>query len=193
LTSTLPISLTGSLPDLPDAATGLVHVGGARWYNPATGRPLQPNTAVGPPTIPQALNRYTAAPLGQPGVGQAAVSAPDPFNNPFTANPFKRAISITGYETTRHGLRNYSRASLYTVVGEPIYETVTRAVSRSQLANDVILATGRMTRTFYDELGRTSATVANWNPVTLVSPNECILTSANESEEMECKSKEAKP
>jgi hypothetical protein len=34
-TSTLPITLTGSLPDLPDTATGLVHLGGGRWYDPA--------------------------------------------------------------------------------------------------------------------------------------------------------------
>jgi len=29
LTSTMPIALTGALPDTPDAATGLVHLGGA--------------------------------------------------------------------------------------------------------------------------------------------------------------------
>ncbi len=31
LTSTLPITLTGALPDTPDATTGLVHLGGGRW------------------------------------------------------------------------------------------------------------------------------------------------------------------
>ncbi len=62
LNSTLPLTLTGALPDTPDtpdapdAATGLVHLGGGRWYDPALGRPLQPNPAGGPPTVPQALN-----------------------------------------------------------------------------------------------------------------------------------------
>jgi len=30
LTSTLPITLTGTLPDTPDAVTGLVHLGGGK-------------------------------------------------------------------------------------------------------------------------------------------------------------------
>ncbi len=41
----MPIALTGALPDVPNAATRLVHLGGGRWYNPAVGRPLQPNPA----------------------------------------------------------------------------------------------------------------------------------------------------
>jgi hypothetical protein len=71
LTNTLPLTLTGTLPDTPDAATGLVYGGNGRYYNPTLGRPLQPNTAGTPPTMPQALNRYTAAAAGQPGVLQA--------------------------------------------------------------------------------------------------------------------------
>lgn len=61
LTITLPLTLTDTLLDVPDAATGLVHLGGGRWYDPAPGRPLQPNPAGGPPTLPQALNRYAAS------------------------------------------------------------------------------------------------------------------------------------
>ena len=38
------------------------------------GRPLQPNPAGGPPTVPQALNRYAATPLGQPGVAEGAIN-----------------------------------------------------------------------------------------------------------------------
>jgi hypothetical protein len=49
-----------------------VHLGGGRWYDPAIGRLLQPNPAVALPTMPQALNQYTAAAAGQPGVVQAA-------------------------------------------------------------------------------------------------------------------------
>ena len=75
LTNTLPLTLTGTLAGHPDAATGLVHLGGGRWYDPALGRPLQPNAADGPPTVPQALNRYAATPLGQPGVYAAAQSS----------------------------------------------------------------------------------------------------------------------
>ena len=71
LTNTLPLTLTGALPDAPDAATKLVHLGGGRWYDPALGRPLQPNPAGGPPIVLQALNRYAATPLGQPGVAAA--------------------------------------------------------------------------------------------------------------------------
>lgn len=63
---------------MPDAATGLVHLGGGRWYDPALGRPLQPNSAGGPPTLPQALNRYAATAVGQPGVVKA--SQGDGFN-----------------------------------------------------------------------------------------------------------------
>ncbi len=61
ITTTLPLTLTGTLLDVPDAATGLVHLGGGRWYDPTLDRPLQPNAAGGPPTVPQALNRYAAS------------------------------------------------------------------------------------------------------------------------------------
>jgi len=33
LTSPMSITLTGALPGTPDAATGLVHQGGGRWYD----------------------------------------------------------------------------------------------------------------------------------------------------------------
>lgn len=39
-----------------------------RFFSPALGRPLQPHSAAAPPTIPQALNRYAATAVGQPGV-----------------------------------------------------------------------------------------------------------------------------
>lgn len=47
LTNTIPLTLTGALAGYPDAATGLVHLGDGRWYDPALGRPLQPNAAGG--------------------------------------------------------------------------------------------------------------------------------------------------
>jgi uncharacterized repeat protein (TIGR01451 family) len=75
LTSTIPVTLTGATPDFPDAATGLLHLSRGRWYDPFLGRPLQPNPAGSPPTVPQALNRYAAGPLGQPGVAQATAAS----------------------------------------------------------------------------------------------------------------------
>jgi YD repeat-containing protein len=75
LTSTLPVTLTGSLGNLPDPATGLVHLGNGRWFDPALGRPLQPNPVGGVPMVPQSLNRYSATSLGQPGVAEAAVQS----------------------------------------------------------------------------------------------------------------------
>jgi hypothetical protein len=74
LSNTLPLTLSGTLADVPDAATGLVHQGGGRYYDPTLGRPLQPNPAGGPTAVPQALNRYAATPVGQPGVYAAADS-----------------------------------------------------------------------------------------------------------------------
>ncbi len=46
----------GALPDMPDAATGLVHLGGGRWYDPALGRPLQPNPAGGAVVVAAAVH-----------------------------------------------------------------------------------------------------------------------------------------
>ncbi len=57
---------------LADPATGLVHLGNCRFYDPELGRPLQPNPAGGPPTVPQSLNRYAATAVGAPGVVEGA-------------------------------------------------------------------------------------------------------------------------
>jgi hypothetical protein len=139
LTNTLPMQLANTLPELPDTRTGLVHLGNGRYYDPAIGRPLQPNTAGAPPTMPQALNRYTAAAAGQPGVLQAAITTPALYNNPVLANTFRKALAQSGYEASRSGLRTYHRASVYTIIGDPIMETVTRAIPRSQLADNLII------------------------------------------------------
>jgi hypothetical protein len=72
LTATLPATLTAQ-GVITDPDTGLVYLGEGRWYDPALGRPLQPNPAGGPPTVPQALNRYAATPLGQPGVAEGVI------------------------------------------------------------------------------------------------------------------------
>ena len=58
LTGTMPITLTLTLLVMLDGTTGLAHLGNGRYYDPTLGRPLQPNPAGAPPTVPQVLNRY---------------------------------------------------------------------------------------------------------------------------------------
>jgi hypothetical protein len=72
LSATLPATLTAQ-GVITDPDTGLVYLGDGRYYDPALGRPLQPNPAGGPPAVPQALNRYAATPLGQPGVAEGLI------------------------------------------------------------------------------------------------------------------------
>ena len=55
-----------------------MHVGGGKWHDPVLGRPLQPNANGSLPTVPQALNRFAATSLGQPGISQAVYT--DEFN-----------------------------------------------------------------------------------------------------------------
>ncbi len=47
--SIMPVTLTNAFADLPDTAVNLVHMGNGRWYDPAIGRPLQPNPTGGTP------------------------------------------------------------------------------------------------------------------------------------------------
>ena len=57
-----------------------------------------------------------------------------------------------------------------------------------ELGNTTVVtdSAGRMQRTFYDELNRTVATVANWQPATLSSPADCLMASDNLSDENIC-------
>jgi RHS repeat-associated protein len=74
LESDLSVELAEALAgtgSLADPAVGLVHLGQGRWYDPGLGRPLQPDPVGGPPSVPQALNRYAATAVGQPGVAEA--------------------------------------------------------------------------------------------------------------------------
>jgi hypothetical protein len=61
------------------------------------GRPLQPNPAGGPPTVPQALNRYAATPLGQPGVAEGTEQASNLLLNTFEKATFKAALTYFGF------------------------------------------------------------------------------------------------
>ena len=56
-------------------------------------RPLQPNPATAPPTLLQALNRYAATPVGQPGVYQARESTWNPFTDDYSSNIGKGIFS----------------------------------------------------------------------------------------------------
>lgn len=51
-----------------------MHTGGGRFYDPALGRPLQPNAFGGIPTVPQSLNRYGATSMGAPGVAEGVLN-----------------------------------------------------------------------------------------------------------------------
>jgi hypothetical protein len=72
---------TGSLVD---TTTNLVHLGGGRFYDPELGRSLQPDPMGGPPSVPQALNRYAATAVGQPGVAEAVSATGCLANKPCT-------------------------------------------------------------------------------------------------------------
>jgi hypothetical protein len=54
------------------------------------GPPAQPNFGGAPPTIPQALNPYSATPLGQPGVMEAAVNTGNCLTNPLCGVPLNK-------------------------------------------------------------------------------------------------------
>jgi hypothetical protein len=142
LTNTVPVSRTSILPNLPDAASGLVHLGDGRWYDPAWGRPLQPNTDTNLPTIPQALNRFTAAPVGQPGIFQAESSGFNPFTNDYTSNFGKGVFSSRVNHAAVQGLRRYYKSSLHTVMGDPIIEIVNKAVPKSEIAEKALFGIG---------------------------------------------------
>jgi hypothetical protein len=70
--------------------TGLVHLGGGRYNDPARGRPLQPDPIGGPPAVPQTLNRYAATSMPQvPGVAETEA------DNPSTIRPCNRKEHYT--------------------------------------------------------------------------------------------------
>jgi hypothetical protein len=98
LASTVPATLTTTLAgsgDVPDPDTGLVYLDDGRFYDPALGRPLQPNPVGGPPALPQALNRYAATPWGPPGVAEGTGSHLHPLLVTVGKGALKTTISAT--------------------------------------------------------------------------------------------------
>jgi hypothetical protein len=98
LASTVPATLTTAMAgsgDVPDPDTGLVYLGDGRWCDPALGRPLQPDPAGGPPTVPQALNRYNATSWGPPGVAEGTGSHLHPLLVTAGKGALKTTISAT--------------------------------------------------------------------------------------------------
>jgi hypothetical protein len=114
LCSSLTFVLEEVLADqggLIDPDTGLVHLGGGRWYDPGLGRPLQPDPVGGPPVVPQALNRYAATAVGQPGVGQAVASAPS-FTNLSLATSFAKSTTFETLARLTWGPFGYARTRI---------------------------------------------------------------------------------
>ena len=73
-----------------DSQNPINSYGGGRWYDPALGRPLQPNGAGGPPLVPQALNRYAATGVGQPGVAETTFNA----GNALAIHSVQKAVEL---------------------------------------------------------------------------------------------------
>jgi hypothetical protein len=101
LSSSLTSALEEALADqggLIDPDTGLVHLGNGRWYDPGLGRPLQPNPMGGPPSVPQALNRYAATAVGQPGVAEAELGGGlSPIVGAFARQVPGATLSLQGF------------------------------------------------------------------------------------------------
>jgi hypothetical protein len=162
LTSTLTAELEAVLAGqsaLADPATGLVHLGGGRWYDPALGRPLQPNPAGGVPTVPQSLNRYAATAVGQPGVAEAAGGAWNPFSNPIVSNVGKKALSVSAFEGTTQAAAAYFRASLHTIPGRPIWGNRNILVAANPFVEKGILGAGMVGLAAGDLIGTPSGSL----------------------------------
>ncbi len=67
-------------------------------------------------------------------------------------------------------------------------ENVCSFTEYDSLGNTIIVTdtVGRMNRSYYDELNRLVASVTNWNPATLQSPDDCLISSTNTDEENIC-------
>ncbi|MBP8002484.1 MAG: hypothetical protein KA314_24480 [Chloroflexi bacterium] len=137
LTGTMPVTLTQTLLDMPDGTTGLVYQGNGRYYDPTLGRPLQPNPAGAPPTVPQALNRYAATPMGQPGVFQTqASSLIDKIMSPvaWAGVVGNTSLEIAGRQVivspSRLVLRGGSIAALENALGGKNIPFTTRSVTK---------------------------------------------------------------
>lgn len=102
LDNTLPAEVQTALAGqglLADPDTGLIHQGGGRFYDPTLGRPLQPNSFGGLPTVPQTLNRYAATSMGAPGVAEGADGG---YNSTVDLVNLAKALAI-GYPMDKLG------------------------------------------------------------------------------------------
>ena len=127
-----------------------MHLGGGRFYDPTLGRPLQPNPAGGPPSVPQALNRYAATAVGAPGVVEGAG---DPFSDPVASNIGKSATTVAlseGWQGVGRGLAAYHRASFQLTA---IEATRIRRIPISQAVDDTILKIGTAGTLLKDLIG----------------------------------------
>jgi len=132
-------------------------------------RPLQPNAAGGPPTVPQALNRYAATPLGQPGVAQAA-SAALFVGAPFEQPVHRIATAVSQSSPTALALRDAAtQAALGYVAGEAIETTasgsLTVIISKQSGVSEVLLHALKVDFWDVDEIANKIAAVLKYPPL----------------------------
>ena len=95
-------------------------VSGVRKSNGQASCTYQPNPAGGPPTIPQALNRYAATAVGQPGVYQAA-----------DEDLFVSLLGATGQNALSAGIGMALEAYAYNLTGELFIQANNQLLARA--------------------------------------------------------------
>jgi len=138
LSSTLPFPPTSETGGTADVATGLVHMGDGRWLDPALGRPLQPNPNGGPTDIPQALNRFTATPFGQPGIAEATASSLNLTPMALATGAAKSAA----FEVLARSTRGFFGRTVTAVVGRNSFIEINASSTALQRSLRVIEAEG---------------------------------------------------
>ena len=171
LTGTMPVTLTHTLLDMPDGTTGLVYQGNGRYYDPALGRPLQPNPAGAPPTVPQMLNRYAAASNGQPGVFQAAVQSGSLLSSiyqSFTSNSIEEVLANKVIEPKIASIVNAFSQSSWQWLEITVKDHVSRGAVRRGTAQ--LVDAGLLTETArYQIIGQGS-----WRGVSRFGPDRFL-------------------
>jgi len=115
-------------------------VSGVRKSNGQASCTYQPNPAGGPPTIPQALNRYAATAVGQPGVYQAA-----------DEDLFVSLLGATGQNALSAGGGMALSAYAYNLTGELFIQANNQLLARAgyQHLFRRVLPPGRGNSAFY--------------------------------------------
>ncbi len=163
LTSTLSLTLSTALAGqgaTPDPDTGLVYLGDGRWYDPALGRPLQPNPLGGPPALPQALNRYAPTPWGAPGVGEGAASSGFPWMPHLVGFGKNLAVELAGISPIIAGYR-YTGLAVIEVTASRTALTRGFPAQFGRSFTDPVFAFAEKGRDFYSRRGFFTLTADN--------------------------------